>query len=131
MWLNVMLTFKTYQRAARGQTEWVGVVRMPPKQKLLLAPLQEFIWSLPIGAYKKLQWATVMMKPCKDLRVPEEWLAALTLSKVSPGKVLVHLINLGTTPVPLPKNTTIADLCVVLIHYLPDWMPCVPHCKLP
>lgn len=49
-----------------------------------------------------------------------EWLAAHTLSKAHRGKVLVQLINLGTSPVPLPNHTTIADFYVVPGHCISE-----------
>lgn len=47
-------------------------------------------------------------------------MAANTLSKAHRGKVLVHLINLRTSPVPLPNHTTIADLYVILGHCISE-----------
>lgn len=66
--------------------------------------------------HNRLQKAKVIVESHKDLGVLEEWLADCTLSKVHRGKVLVQLINLGTSPVLLPNHTTIADLYMVHNH---------------
>lgn len=52
VWLNMILAYEAHQRAARKQPEQVAVVCTPPKQKLLLAPLQEVVWSLPLGTHR-------------------------------------------------------------------------------
>lgn len=42
----------------------------PLKQYLLLVPIQEVVWSLPMVVHKKLRGATVMVEPCKDTVAP-------------------------------------------------------------
>lgn len=92
-WLYMILASRVYQKAVEKPPEQVGVVRTPFKQMLHLAPLQDVMWSLPIGAHKNLQGARVMLEPHKDLAIPGEWLVACTLSKVHKEKVLVQLIS--------------------------------------
>lgn len=70
VWLNMIWVHEAYQKAARKQPEHMGMVRTPLKQKLLLTPLQEVVWSLPIKAHKTLQGATVMMQGRQDAVVP-------------------------------------------------------------
>lgn len=112
----VLQAYEAQRRATKKQPEQVGVVHTPLKQNLHLLPLQELVWSLPVEAHKNLQGATVIMEPCKNPLMLREWLVGHTLPNVHRGRVLVQLINLGTTPISLPRHTALADLYMVPCH---------------
>lgn len=101
------------------------MVNTPLKQKLLLAPLQEFIQSLPVEAHKKLQGAMVTVEPRKAVEVPGEKVVACTLPMVHKGRVLVQLINMGTTHVQVLCHMILVDLYVVPKHCVMGAKPTV------
>lgn len=109
VWLRVIQAYGAQCRATKRQPEQVGKVRIPPKQKLMLASLQKVDWPIPVGAHRKLQRATIMVEPHKDSLTPGEWYVGRTLSKVHSGRVLVQLVNVGTMPISLPRHATLAD----------------------
>lgn len=90
VWHNVIRAYEAYHWAEKQQTYLVGVVCTPPKQKLLLAFLQEVICCLPIGAHKKLQETTVMVEPRRNLKVLGEKLTDRTLYASHLGVVSAH-----------------------------------------
>lgn len=64
-----------------------------------------------------------MIEPRKESVEPGEWLVARTLFKVRKGKILVQLINLGTTPIALSNHATLSDLYAVPHHCISEAQP--------